>query len=106
MHTLIVARMDPTDEPAVAALFEKSDRTDLPHLIGATRRTLFTYHGLYFHLVESGDDMPARLRAMREDPLYAELNDGLAAHITPYSPTWREPGDAMATTFYSWTPSD
>lgn len=106
MRTLIVARLEPSRTDAVATLFGKSDATGLPHLLGVTRRTLFTYHGLYFHLVESAPGLPARLREARTDPLYDELNTGLAEHVVPYSPTWREPGDAMATPFYSWQPGD
>jgi cyclase len=106
MRTLIVARLDPSATDAVAALFRKSDTGGLPHRIGVTRRTLFTYQGLYFHLVESDADLPARLREARTDPRYEELNTGLAEHVVPYSPTWREPGDAMATPFYSWQPGD
>jgi cyclase len=104
-RTLIVARMDPAMAPSVAKLFAESDRTELPHLIGVTRRTLFTYHNLYFHLVEAGDDLAGNLRATRQNPLYAELNKKLSQFITPYSPSWREPGDAMAAPFYSWQPA-
>lgn len=103
-RTLIVARMEAAAAPEVAALFAESDGTALPHLVGVTRRSLYRFHDLYFHLVEAGDDLPQRLRAVRDDPLYAELNANLGRYITPYSPHWREPKDAMATEFYSWTP--
>lgn len=103
-RTLIVARMDPAHAPNVAKLFEESDSTELPHLIGVSRRTLFTFHDLYFHLVEAGDDLPQRLQAARGNPLYADLNQKLSQYITPYSPDWREPKDAMAAAFYSWRP--
>ena len=101
-RTLIVARMDPNDAGTVARLFAESDDTELPHLIGVTRRTLFEFHGLYFHLVEAGGDLGANLSAARDNPLYAGLNESLSHHIQPYSPTWREPRDAMAKPFYSW----
>lgn len=101
-RTLIVARIDPAHTPQIAELFAESDATALPHLIGVSRRTLFSFHNLYFHLVEAGDDLPERLSAMRGDPRYADLNQKLSHHVTPYSPDWREPKDAMATQFYSW----
>lgn len=101
-RTLIVARMEPGDADEVARLFGESDETELPHLIGVSRRTLFAYHGLYFHLVEAGDDLGRNLGAARDNPLYADLNDKLSKHIKPYLPTWREPRDAMAAPFYSW----
>lgn len=105
-RTLIVARMEPAEAPSVAALFAESDRTALPRMVGVTRRTLYRFHDLYFHLVEAGDDLPQRLGAVRDDPLYADLNTKLGQVITPYSPDWREPKDAMATEFYSWTSDD
>lgn len=103
-RTLIVARMDPAQAPSVARLFAESDSTELPHLLGVSRRSLFRFHDLYFHLVEAGDDLPRRLDAARENPLYADLNRELSQHITPYSPDWRGPRDAMADQFYAWEP--
>jgi hypothetical protein len=103
MHqTLIVARMDPADADAVAGLFAESDATELPHLIGVTRRTLFRFHGLYFHLVQAEDDIKERLYAARSHPLYGDLNTRLNKHMTPFDPNWKEPKDAMATPFYQW----
>lgn len=102
-RTLIVARMEPAEAPRVAALFAESDRTALPRMVGVQRRSLFRFHDLYFHLVEAADDLPQRLRAVRDDPLYADLNAKLGTYISPYSPDWREPSDAMATEFYRWT---
>jgi cyclase len=101
-QTLIVARMDPDRAPAVADLFTESDNTALPYLVGVTRRTLFSFHDLYFHLIEAGEDLARNLYAARQNPLFVELNEKLSQHITPYSPAWREPRDAMATAFYSW----
>lgn len=105
-QTLIVARMVPDSASAVAQLFAESDRTPLPHLIGVRRRTLFSFHELYFHLIEARDDLGRNLYAARQNPLFVELNENLSRHITPYSPTWREPRDAMATEFYSWRSDD
>jgi cyclase len=102
-RTLIVARMDPGRAADVAKLFADSDDTELPHLIGVTRRTLFSFHELYFHLVEASDQLTENLYDARQNPLYGRLNEELSHVITPYSPTWREPKDAMATPFYSWT---
>ncbi|GAA2204475.1 TcmI family type II polyketide cyclase [Nonomuraea monospora] len=103
-RTLIVARMDAASADAVAGLFAASDATRLPHLIGVSRRTLFRFHDLYFHLVESGDDLAERLRLARDGALYQDLDARLREHIRPYDPGWREPGDAMAVPFYTWEP--
>lgn len=103
-RTLIVARMEPAEADAVARIFAESDETELPHRIGVTRRTLFRFHDLYFHLVEADDDITPNLYQARKSDLYQDINTKLASHIRPYDPNWKEPKDAMAQSFYSWTP--
>lgn len=103
---LIVARMDAAEADAVAGIFAESDATELPHLIGVTRRTLFRFHDLYFHLAESEGEVTDRLYAARGHPLYSSINARLARHVRPYDPGWREPKDAMAVPFYEWTADD
>ncbi|GAB2953403.1 TcmI family type II polyketide cyclase [Nonomuraea fastidiosa] len=104
MHrTLIVARMDPARADDVAAIFADSDATDLPHMIGVSARSLFTFHDLYFHLVEADQDIAGNLYKARSHPLYQDINQRLAKHISPYDPGWSEPKDAMARPFYRWT---
>ncbi|MEO3812329.1 TcmI family type II polyketide cyclase [Sphaerisporangium sp. B11E5] len=103
MHrTLIVARMEPSETEAVAKIFAESDASELPHLIGVSRRTLFRFHDLYFHLVEADHDITPNLYKARTHPLYGEINQRLNEHIRPYDPGWREPKDAMADPFYTW----
>jgi cyclase len=105
MHrTLIVAKLKTGDPQRIADAFAESDATELPHLIGVTRRTLFTFHDLYFHLVEADDDISARLYEQRSNPLYRHLNTTLAELVSPYDPNWKEPKDAMAAPLYSWAP--
>ena len=100
---LIVARMNEADQDSVANLFAESDATDLPVSLGAQRRTLFHYHGLYLHLVEADMDFADRLREARRNPLFADVNAKLSRYITPYDPRWTEPRHAMAEPFYTWT---
>ncbi len=107
MHrTLIVARMDPANAQGVAQVFADSDATELPHMVGVTRRTLFAFHHLYFHLVEADEDISPRLYQAREHPLYQQINTRLGEFVSPYDPNWREPKDAMAVPFYSWAPAE
>jgi cyclase len=105
-RTLIVARMNPQDAPDIAKVFAESDATDLPHMIGVGRRTLFTFHELYFHLVEADADISPNLYRSRNHPLYNDINTKLGKYISPYDPNWQEPKDAMATPFYTWQPGD
>lgn len=107
MHrTLIVARMDPADARDVAGVFAESDGTELPHLVGVSRRTLFAFHNLYFHLVEADADIATNLYRERKSELYQDVNTKLSQFISPFDPNWKEPKDAMAVPFYSWTPAD
>jgi cyclase len=103
-RTLIIAKMDPGDGPAVADIFAESDASELPKLIGVSRRTLFTFHGLYLHLVESEEPVLVPLAIYRDHPLFLDVNRKLAPYMTPYDPGWREPKDSMARPFYEWTP--
>jgi cyclase len=101
-RTLIVARLDAENRAAVAQIFADSDATDLPAMIGVSRRTLFGFHGLYFHLVEAERDITPRLYQARSHPLYQEVNGRLAQYMRPYDPNWAEPRHAMAQQFYRW----
>lgn len=103
-RTLIVARMKREDAGRVAEVWAESDASELPHLIGVDRRTLFHFHGLYFQLVEARDDITAPLYRARSHPLFQDIHHKLAEFMTPFDPNWREPKDAMAEPFYSWTP--
>ncbi|MEU0412875.1 TcmI family type II polyketide cyclase [Streptomyces griseorubiginosus] len=104
MHrTLIVAKLRPGRTDDIAAIFGDSDATDLPHMIGVSRRTLFRFHDLYFHLVEADQDISPNLYRARSHPLYEDVNTRLAECVHPYDPDWKEPKDAMATPFYVWT---
>ncbi|GGZ68161.1 TcmI family type II polyketide cyclase [Streptomyces bluensis] len=104
-RTLVVAKMDPEDTEAVAEIWAESDATELPYMVGVSRRTLFRFHGLYFQLVEAEQDITENLYRARSHPLYQDIHTKLARFMTPYDPDWREPKDAMAEAFYTWTPS-
>jgi len=97
--------MDPRHTSRVARIFDESDRTDLPHLIGVAQRTLFTFHGLYFHLVDATKDVAESAPIRRNHPLFADVSTRLNEFITPYDPGWEKPQDAMAQPFYNWRPS-
>ncbi len=101
-RTLIVARLNESDRDAVAEIFAESDATELPHLIGVKRRSLFWFHGLYFHLTESDEDINRRLYANRDSALFQDIHLKLAKFMTPYDPNWQEPKDSMAQQFYRW----
>ena len=107
MHrTLIVANLATDDPGEIAEAFAQSDRTELPHMVGVKRRTLFHFHDLYFHLVEADEDISPYIEQARHHPLYSGLSERLAHYVSPYDPDWKEPKDAMAVPFYVWTAAE
>lgn len=102
-HALIVARMAPESAPDIAKLFAASDDTDLPHLVGVKRRTLFQFGDVYLHLIESDRPPGPEIAKAMEHPEFKAISDRLTAFVSPYDPqTWRGPKDAMAQQFYRW----
>jgi len=100
---LIVARIKPGSEDAVAQIFAESDESDLPALAGVKHRSLFILDDIYIHYVETDADFEMAVDQVREHPLFKEISRKLDEHITPYNPeTWRSPKDATAKEFYIW----
>ena len=102
-RTLIVARMKPGSEKAIKHIFADSDAGELPQMLGVRERRLYHFHDLYFHSIESDEDLALPLTEVREHPLFADINTKLSDHVSAYDPaTWRSPSDAMAREFYLW----
>ncbi|MFF0446685.1 TcmI family type II polyketide cyclase [Streptomyces sp. NPDC004609] len=102
-QALIVARMAPGSASGIAELFARSDRGELPHLVGVRRRSLFQFGDVYLHLIESDRPPGPAIAKVTEHPEFRDLSDRLTAFISPYDPaTWRSPKDAMARQFYTW----
>ncbi|MEY9862698.1 cyclase [Catenulispora sp. GAS73] len=102
-QTLIVARMSAEHAERVAGIFAESDAGDLPGMLGVRRRSLFRFHDVYVHLIESDQDVRPGLEQVRGGPLFQDVNSKLAPFVLPYDPaTWAGPQDAMAERFYHW----
>jgi cyclase len=102
-HSLIVARMAPGSAPDIAKLFQESDRGELPHLIGVSRRSLFQFEDVYLHLIESERDPAPAIAEAAGHPEFRAVSERLSAYVSAYNPaTWRSPKDAMAHCFYRW----
>ena len=100
---VIVARLKPGAQEAVAGIFAESDAGELPRLAGVRHRSLFAFGDVYIHLVEIDRDLQDALSDIRDHALFREISERLEAHIEPYDPvTWRSPRDAMAQQFYRW----
>lgn len=106
--TLIVGRWKgPESMPEVAGLFEAFDKTEVPHLMGTTRRELFSYRGLYLHMQDfDTKEGGTRIREARDNPHFVQISADLKAYLAAYDPAiWRSPADAEATRFYHWEAS-
>ncbi|MFE2297518.1 TcmI family type II polyketide cyclase [Streptomyces sp. NPDC059445] len=102
-HALIVARMAPDSAPAISDVFAASDRGELPHLIGVSRRSLFQFGDVYLHLIESERDPGPAIAKVAGHPEFRSVSEELSAYVSAYDPqTWRGPKDAMAHCFYRW----
>lgn len=102
-RTLIVARMRHGSEDAVKDIFAESDLGELPRMLAVRERRLYRFHDLYFHSIDSDEDLALPLTEVRAHPLFSDINTKLSQHITAYDPaTWRSPSDAMAREFYLW----
>lgn len=106
--SLIVARMNKMSAQEVGSLFTAFDQTEMPRLMGTTRRQLFTFRGLYFHLQDFVDDEGEdRIESAKRDPRFVRISEDLKPYISPFDPvTWRSPKDALATRFYDWSSTD
>lgn len=100
---LIVAKIKPGSEEAVAEIFAESDRGELPSIVGVRHRSLFILEDIYVHLVELDDSFDDKVAEVRDHPEFREISRKLDEHIVPYNPeTWKSPKDATAREFYSW----
>jgi hypothetical protein len=101
-RALMIRRWDPAHRDRIAEIFRAHDETELPAQIGATRRTLFGYHDLYFHLIEAEDDFRERLFAAVGDQRFRTVDDELATLLTPYRADTPSMAQAQAEPFYDW----
>lgn len=102
-RTVIVARIQPDSEPAVARVFADSDATALPRELGVQARSLYSLGDLYLHVIDFRDDPAEALRRAPQLPAFRRISADLSAFIRPYDEaTWRSPADAIANEFYSW----
>lgn len=103
MHrVLIVGRMAPGAEERIAKILGESDGTELSGVTGVRHRSLYRLDDLCLHLMETPDADPARLARAEGHPLFRAVTEALANYVSPYSPNWRSPRDAMARCFYRW----
>jgi len=103
-RTIIVARIEPNAERAVADVFAASDATSLPHDLGVQHRALYSLQDIYLHVIDFNDDPAQALRKAQDLPGFRQISTDLRPYIKPYDElTWRTPQDAVAKQFYRWS---
>jgi cyclase len=105
-RTVIIARIAPGTEQAVADVFRRSDQTEMPHRIGVAERNLYVFHDLYAHIIDFTRPPAEAMRIAQSMDEFRRISDDLAGYISPYDPNWRTPADAVARPFYTWSASD
>jgi cyclase len=100
---IIVARIQPGAETAVADIFAKSDTTTLPHELGVERRSLYSMGDIYLHAIDFRLDPAEAMRRARGLREFDRISAELRPFIKPYDEAkWRSPQDAVAREFYRW----
>jgi hypothetical protein len=102
---MIVAKMIPDHVDDVTEIFSRYDATSMPHEIGVTSRSLYRFHGLYFHLIDFERPAMEAMQTAQQLPSFRAVSDELKPYIQAYDPNWASPRDAMAQRFYHWTPT-
>lgn len=105
-RSIIVARIQPNAESAVAEVFANSDATSLPQELGVRRRSLYSLNDIYLHVVDFHQDPAETLRRAPDLPGFRQISTDLKPYIRAYDEeNWRTPQDAVAKEFYRWDAS-
>lgn len=79
---IIVGKYEPGSEEKIAAAFEASDATDLPHLLGVKSRHVWTQGDIYIHFVEGSTSLPTVLKEYAQHPLFQEVKAELDQYVS------------------------
>lgn len=103
---MIMVRMMPDGvEPALEQAFSLHDRSGLPESIGAVHRSLYSYHGIYLHLVEAPRDIRGDLAAHSGHPAFRAVDKAVTPLLRPVDPNYPSMSQAQARCFYEWNAS-
>jgi aromatase len=99
---VIIGRYQEGSEDAITCAFQRSDETELPHLLGVKSRHVWVLGNIYMHFVEGQSTLPEILKAHAKDPLFQEVKADLDTYVKPLTPDLY-PG--VAREIYRWTPA-
>ncbi len=95
---VIIARYEPGSEDEIVKAWERSDATELPHLIGIKSRHVWIQGGIYVHFIEGRTSLPAVLQDYAQHPLFVEAKAELDQYVSLIDPALPPHGKLI----YSW----
>jgi aromatase len=99
---VIIGRYEKGSEDAITSAFQRSDETELPHILGVKSRHVWVLGDIYMHFVEGQSALPEILKEHAKDPLFKDVKAELDTYVKPLSPDLY-PG--VAHEIYRWTPA-
>jgi cyclase len=98
---VIIGRLRPNvQKEEIIKAFQLSDNTELPHLIGVSRRSVFLLGDIYVHLIEAEMPLTDVLHVMKDHPLFIDVKQDLDRCVAPVTP---ELYPGIAHEIYSWS---
>lgn len=79
---IIVGYHKPGSEEQIVEAFQRSDATELPHLIGVKSRNVWVQGDIYVHLVEAERSLPTVLKEYGQHPLFQEVKAELDQYVS------------------------
>ncbi|HEY0752534.1 MAG TPA: TcmI family type II polyketide cyclase [Ktedonobacteraceae bacterium] len=77
---IIVGKHTPGDEEKIIEAFQRSDASELPHMIGVKSRHVWVQGDIYIHFVEGKASLPAILKEYSQNQLF----QGVKAELDQY----------------------
>lgn len=99
---VIIGRYEKGSEDAIVHAFQRSDETELPHILGVKSRHVWVLGDIYMHFVEGQSALPEILKEHAKDPLFKDVKAELDTYVKPLSP---ELYPGVAHEIYRWTPA-
>lgn len=98
---MIIGRLRPgAQKEDIIRAFQSSDGTELPRLIGVSKRRVFLLGDIYVHLVEAEMPLTDVLNEMKDHPLFVAIKQELDCYVAPLAP---ELYPGIAEEIYSWS---
>ena len=99
---VIIGKHTPGSEEEIVKAWERSDATELPHLIGVESRHVWVQGDIYVHFVEGKRELPTIMKEYIHHPLYSEVKAELDQYVSLIYPDLPAHGKQI----YAWRKGD